>query len=79
MMKNRGEQHVLYGGKTRDQNGPMRSKILKQIGTHYHAEETPDCGLAIFMRSCLKTLPRCSLVILNRISIFIGSGSLKAH
>ena len=37
----------MYGGKTRDKNGPMGNKISKQIGTHHHANGAPDCGLKI--------------------------------
>ena len=37
----------MYGGKTRDKNGPIENKISKQIATHDHEEETPDCGLKL--------------------------------
>ena len=26
---------------------PIGNKVSKQIGTHYDAEETPDCGLKL--------------------------------
>ena len=39
------ENTCMYGGKTRNKNRPIGNKILKQIGTHDHAEKTPDCRL----------------------------------
>ena len=37
----------MYMGKTRGKNGPTGNKISKQIGTHYHADRTPNCGLKL--------------------------------
>ena len=37
----------MYGGKTRDKNGPIGDKKSKQIRKHYHAKETIDGGLKL--------------------------------
>ena len=37
----------MYGGKKREKNGSSGNKKSKQIGIHYVAKGTPDCGLKV--------------------------------
>ena len=34
----------MHGGKTREKNGPIENKGSKQIGIHYVANKTSECG-----------------------------------